>query len=326
MQRGPATIDERPTDIDLGGAFDAALLAARAGLDALSACTLVADRSLTLRWVNSAAAEVLRQIEPEVERVFGIRFEEMVGGSIHRFHRDPARVESILAEQDSFHLPHNAEFTFGAVTLRTFINHFSSPSGDNVGYIVTFSDISEVVLERARNDELRLQLQAAASAVEELNTSIQEISVNTTTTSRLATDAESDTKKLADDVTVIDESRVGIDKSLAAIDSVAAKTKLLALNATIEAARAGELGKGFAVVANEVKELAAQTESVTARIAEQMTANRESIARLRSDLERMGESMSEIAANQGGIAAAVEEQQVTAASLAENIGQAAASA
>ena len=131
---------------------------------------------------------------------------------------------------------------------------------------------------------------------------------------------------MSDDVTDIDESRVGIDKSLAAIDSVAAKTKLLALNATIEAARAGELGKGFAVVANEVKELAAQTEAVTARIAQQMTANRESIAKLRVDLERMGDNMTEIAANQGGIAAAVEEQQVTASSLAENIGRAADSA
>jgi methyl-accepting chemotaxis protein len=50
------------------------------------------------------------------------------------------------------------------------------------------------------------------------------------------------------------------------IQAVADQTNLLALNATIEAARAGDVGKGFAVVAGEVKELAQQTASATARI------------------------------------------------------------
>jgi methyl-accepting chemotaxis protein len=50
------------------------------------------------------------------------------------------------------------------------------------------------------------------------------------------------------------------------IQAVADQTNLLALNATIEAARAGDVGKGFAVVAGEVKELASQTASATARI------------------------------------------------------------
>jgi methyl-accepting chemotaxis protein len=50
------------------------------------------------------------------------------------------------------------------------------------------------------------------------------------------------------------------------IQAVADQTNLLALNATIEAARAGDVGKGFAVVAGEVKELAGQTASATARI------------------------------------------------------------
>jgi methyl-accepting chemotaxis protein len=51
-----------------------------------------------------------------------------------------------------------------------------------------------------------------------------------------------------------------------AITAIADQINLLALNATIEAARAGAAGRGFAVVATEVKSLAAQARSATARI------------------------------------------------------------
>lgn len=319
------TAEDREHTAQLDEMFEATLTASQPALDSLSACVLVADKHLTLRWVNGAAAAVLRRIEPEVEKAFGLSFDQMVGGSIHRFHRDPQRVERILDEQDSFHLPHHAEFSFGTVTLRTQIASLPGADRRRVGYIVTFEDISEVVVERERNAVLKQQLSSAASAVDELNISVREISENAVRTSALAVEAEHDTRRISDDVKTLDEGRVGIDRSLTAIDSVASKTKLLALNATIEAARAGELGKGFAVVANEVKELAAQTELVTAQIASQLKANGEAIAELRSDLSEMGESMTDISASQGGIAAAVEQQQVTAATLAESISRAASS-
>lgn len=173
------------------------------------------------------------------------------------------------------------------------------------------------------------QLSSAATAINEMNSTVADIARNAQETASSANstleeaqNGQQAVNETANSVYQLDQELLSsaqiidalkadseqIEQVLTVIENIAEQTNLLALNAAIEAARAGESGRGFAVVADEVRTLAsrsqdsvqqihrviAQLQSNSSRSVEAMGSSRKQADELRTRAESAGSALTNI--------------------------------
>jgi twitching motility protein PilJ len=139
----------------------------------------------------------------------------------------------------------------------------------------------------AASEHQALQIAAASNAINDMATSIDQVSANAsvsvTVAERSVTIANKGNEVVHNTITGMDnireqiqdtskrikrlgESSQEIGDIVSLIDDIADQTNILALNAAIQASMAGDAGRGFAVVADEVQRLAERSSSATKQI------------------------------------------------------------
>jgi methyl-accepting chemotaxis protein len=162
-------------------------------------------------------------------------------------------------------------------------------------------------------------LVAVAAAVEQMTSSVTEISRQVSTAADVARQAVQRAEASHGTMQGLSDTTTRIGDVVHLISEIAGQTNLLALNATIEAARAGDAGKGFAVVAGEVKALAAQTAKATAEISGQIGMVRTATSEAVAAMTEIGAIIGRLDEVSAAISAAVEEQSATTREIASSI-------
>ena len=168
------------------------------------------------------------------------------------------------------------EFVGDFTIIKNSVNDISSSLHKTMSDIAASSDQVIYGVKQISASAMNLANGATeqASAIEELNASIDMINDKTDQNATNAEEANKLSNRSTDNakkghgamsellgaMSQIKESSGDISRIIKVIQDIAFQTNLLALNAAVEAARAGEHGKGFAVVAEEVRNLAARSQ------------------------------------------------------------------
>lgn len=302
--------------------------------------------------MNPASDKTLRSIQ----HLLPVAVDKIIGGSYDVFHKDPSHQRKLLA--DPRNLPHTTIIDVGEEKLDLLVSPLFDSNNNYTGPMVTWSVITEQIKAKERDQKVKRELdetiltlstafealsgnstalaantsQIAGSsedvqkyinsvgvAVEELVSSIGEISKNTDQAANMTKDSVSKIEGTQSIIQSLRDRSEEIASILKVVTEIANQTNLLALNATIEAARAGEAGKGFAVVANEVKELANRTAEATDDINKKIAAIQVESQSALDSISTASESVRSINEVAISIAGSVEEQTAVTSEIGKSM-------
>ena len=125
-----------------GESSDSAFDRLKSTIDNLGTNVLIADTDRNLVYMNRRSEETLRSIANIVQNELGLSVDDLVGGSIDRFHG--ARTNEIARTlSNPRNLPIKTDIKLGPLTLALEVNAATNDNGECIGFVVNWEEVSK---------------------------------------------------------------------------------------------------------------------------------------------------------------------------------------
>ncbi|NOZ11321.1 MAG: PAS domain-containing protein [Gammaproteobacteria bacterium] len=126
---------------------------------------MIADAEENIIFVNQCARQVLSDLEDELIKYLpGFKVNEVIGGSIHRYHKDPAAIRRILQGLQPGDVRHGA-ITPGPLIFEHETRVLMNAAGERVGYVVQWNDATKKRAKEEQANRLQRAIDGARTAM-----------------------------------------------------------------------------------------------------------------------------------------------------------------
>ncbi len=136
-----------------GEAADAAFARLQSVVDKLGTNVLISNKDFELVYMNERSEETLRAVEDVIQKELGLSVDELIGGSLDRFHGSRAKeIRKTLSNPKN--LPVKTDIRLGPLTLALEVNAIYDEEGEYVGQVVNWEEATEA--RKAQFDSQRM--------------------------------------------------------------------------------------------------------------------------------------------------------------------------
>lgn len=149
------------------------VVAAKRSSDAMNAVAtniLVCDDSFNIIYGNEKSTATLRYLDSILNEKFGVRADQVVGGSIDRFHKDASHQRALLVALRGRN--HTAEFQLADQVLSLSASGLFDAAGNFSGAVVNWEVITE---QKKQEADIAARAEAEASAADELRQKVDSL-------------------------------------------------------------------------------------------------------------------------------------------------------
>jgi len=138
----------------------------QSAVDGAEANLMLCDADLNITFANPSVVAMLRNRQAELRQIWpGLDVDNLLGTCIDGFHKNPAHQRALLA--DPSRLPATAEIEVGGLAFKVNATMIKGPSGEYMGNMVQWTDITE-----QKDAERQIQELINSAAKGELNNRI----------------------------------------------------------------------------------------------------------------------------------------------------------
>ena len=126
---------------------------------------MIADADENVIFVNKKARDILTDVEDELAQYLpGFKVSEVVGGSIHRYHKNPAAIKSILQNLQVGD-KREGEITPGPFIFEHETRRLVDQEGNHLGFVVQWADVTAQREKEDQAERLQKAIDGAQTAI-----------------------------------------------------------------------------------------------------------------------------------------------------------------